>query len=91
MRMIKFEIMTEDVTSETASLIAKLVLKYFPAFSVQRQIGYWSGEPENSLSIMIIAPKNKKNLVYVTADKIRSLGRQDCVLVVETKVKTELI
>ncbi len=70
MKMIKSEIMTENVSIETTSLIEILTSKYFPAFSIQEQTGYWHGRPEKSLLIVIISSKSKRHLVYTVADKI---------------------
>ncbi len=88
---VKFEIMTEDKSAAINSLIVRHVAKYFPAFTIQKHTGFWIGACEKSLTIVIVTPPKNRATVYEVAAKIKCFGRQDCVLVVETKVKTEFI
>ena len=90
---IKFEIMTEDKNTLTNSLLIRTISKHFEGFIVHKQIGYWKGVQETSQTITIITADSRDNRLLINriAEQIRGIGRQECVLVIETPVKTELI
>lgn len=88
---IKYELMTEDKGKIVNSLIHKAVLKYFDAFTIQKQIGYWNGDNEKSQTIIIITYAHNKYKIRNLCEKIKSIGKQGGVLLTETKVKTEFI
>ena len=83
--------MTEDKSATINSLIVKHVSKFFPGFTIMRGIGYYKGVREKSLTIIIVAKPRDRSTIHNIAEKIKYLGHQECVLVVETPVKTKMI
>lgn len=90
-KQVKYAIMTENVNPFARSLCEKYIAKYFPGFSVYEQTGFWEGLFEQSLCHMTITDKESEHLILEVAERIRSLNCQEAVLVVKTKVRTELV
>gem|GEM_PF-6207395 len=83
--------MFEDKDTATNNLIIKAVSKYFKEFSIIKQTGFWDGKRENSQNTIIIAYPGERDIIQRLAEQIKSIGRQECVLVSETDIKTKLI
>lgn len=90
---VKYEILTEDKNNTVNGLIEKCITGYFQSFSIQKQIGYYYNVRENSQTIIIItiAGDRTRGLIYELAERIKTLGNQEAILVIETKVKTTTI
>ncbi len=84
----KFELHTEDKNREG---IERIVKSHFSSFSIQGQIGFWQGGIEKSLCIVITGTKKDVHAVVDIARRIKTLNKQDSVLVVKTLVHGTLI
>ena len=85
----KFEIMTEDKNREG---VRRIVQTHFSGFTIQMaRDGFWRDEHEMSICITIIGTVADRESVKDIAIRIKSLNKQESVLVVISKVKAEFI
>jgi hypothetical protein len=82
--MYKYEILTEDINRD--KIIAE-VSAFFDGFSVTEQTGYWKGEQEKSLNIMIVGEYADSVKVTCIAGAIKLINDQESVMVVVTEVR----
>ena len=86
-----YRIYTEDVGREN---IERIVGLYFDSFSINNQLGYWTGAREYSCVIEIFEPVafyHAQQKVGCIATAIKIANKQDKVLVVEIDVEGTLI
>ena len=76
--MYRYEILTED---KNRDFIEKTVNKYFSGYTLRKQIGYWQGTPEKSLSIIILAEnKIEQEVISIVCNEIKVYNNQDSVI-----------
>lgn len=83
----KYEIMTENINMP---MIVKIVSKHFTGFSIQKQFGYWKGQQESSLNIVIFGNDRDIHAVEDIAEKIKTANKQESVLISITDVITKM-
>lgn len=69
--------------------IEELLSIGFYGFTVVKACGYWQGQEEKSLEIIIYTDNTQ--LVQAMAEKIKHHNKQDAVLIAETECKIQLI
>lgn len=81
-----YRLFTENVnTAKTA----KLVGEYFPGFTIIQAVGFWNGQPENSLIIEIDSEHALE--VCILAERIRRQNNQETVLVQQIEAHSVLV
>ncbi|MBW8002570.1 MAG: DUF3574 domain-containing protein [Planctomycetes bacterium] len=81
--MYKFEILTEDKNRD--KIIAE-VSKFFDGFSITEQIGYWKGEQEKSLNIMIVGRYSDSRKIDRIASAIQNFNDQESVMTLVSEI-----
>jgi hypothetical protein len=81
--MKTYRIYTEDINREK---IVKIISNWFDGFTLFEGTGYWNGINEAALVIEIIAEDEDMESIAVIAKKIKSVNRQESVLVSKTEV-----
>lgn len=84
--MKRFVIHTEN---KNEAWIADLLSVGFDGFTIIKGLGYWKGQPEKTLEIVIYT--DNAYLVRAIADRIKHHNKQEAVLIAETECKLELI
>jgi hypothetical protein len=85
-----FRIYIEDVT-EQAEAVEMLVNSRLNCFTVYRAVGCWQGKQEQSLIIEVISDIAMYFTVKALARELKTLLRQEAVLVTEQEIDAELI
>jgi hypothetical protein len=80
---VKYEIMTENLN---LNMIVKIVNSHFSGFSIVKQLGYWEGEQEQSLNIVIFGNSSDLCAVEDIIDRIKTLNKQQSILLSITDV-----
>jgi uncharacterized membrane-anchored protein YitT (DUF2179 family) len=83
---MKYSIYTENKNKE---LIEQVISEYFDGFTIIESVGYWKGTKESGLIIEIICSDNMA--VYRLAEDIKTLNKQESVLVTWTNVDSQFI
>ena len=83
--MTKYEIYTER---KNEYQMCAILSAQFEAFTITKTVGYWKGQEEQSIIITIIADStdSTREQVSSVASRIRSVNKQECVLISETPV-----
>jgi hypothetical protein len=85
-------LLTEDVNRNA---IVAIVSRYFDSFTLFSAVGYWQGKSEQSLCIEIDvsqdAPPNWLVRVECIASEIKTLCKQDAVLMQRVKTDTKIL
>jgi hypothetical protein len=84
--MKRYDIHTEN---KDAKWIENLLSLGFDGFTIVKGAGFWKGEKEKSLDIIIYT--DNTFLVRAMAERIKAHNKQDAVLVTETDCKIDLI
>ena len=83
---------TEDTNRKA---IVQTVSRYFESFTLFSAVGYWQGKPEQSLCVEIDvskdAPSNWLVRVRCIASEIKTLCRQDAVLMQRVQTQTGIL
>jgi len=82
---------TEDKNYDA---VVKIVGRYFNNFSVLPYKGYWLGKPEPALCIeidMLNAPPNWLARVKCIASEIKTINKQQTVLLQKIQTQTEIL
>ena len=85
---VKYEIMTEDMNRDG---VTEIVSRFFPSFSIVLQVGIWKDVKEDSISIVIIGYQSDEPCVNEMALEIKTLNRQQAILVAKSYVECILI
>lgn len=89
--MIRYRIYTEDKGIAACDEVASLVSKSFDGFTAYRGTGFWRGVSEHNLTIEILVDEETPGTVETLAGKIRTLLKQEAVLVTRERVGGTLI
>lgn len=84
--MKRFSIHTEN---KNEKWIENLLSIGFDGFTVVKAAGFWKGQKEKALEIVIYTANTE--LVRAMADRIKHHNKQEAVLITETDCKIELI
>lgn len=84
--MKRFVIHTEN---KNLAWIERLLSIGFDGFTVVKGLGYWRGQKEKTLEILIYTANTE--LVRAIAERIKHHNKQEAVLVTETDCRIELV
>jgi hypothetical protein len=84
---VKYEIFTENLN---LNMVVKIVSSHFQGYSIVKQLGYWEGQQEQSLNIVIFGNSSDLCAIEDVIDRIKTLNKQHCILLSITDVMTKM-
>lgn len=75
---MQYNIYTEDLKPKT---VQKTISKYYEAFTIQKNIGFWNGIKENSILISIVVDTIQDKKIKKLAAELKNILSQEAVLV----------
>lgn len=81
-----YTIYTEDINT---AYVTAILGAYFDAYTVFHALGCWKGYEEKNLAIQIVTADHSS--VYTAAKEIKTLNKQNAVLVTEQPITHNLI
>lgn len=87
-----YNIITQEVNSETEKIVSSLALRRFRGFSISKQKGHYQGKVESSLCLAIdtLSDDNRLGVLSLAKD-IKDVLNQDCVLLQSIESNSKLI
>jgi uncharacterized membrane-anchored protein YitT (DUF2179 family) len=74
--MVEYEILTEN---KNPDIIEAILNNLFTSYTIREQTGYYKGQKEKSLSIIVIGPYQDENILKACWD-IKTVNNQETVL-----------
>ena len=86
--MIRYRLYTEDKGIDS---LASLVSEHFDGFTIVKSLGYWKGQPEESLIIEIIGDESDEKTIKYIAKRIKKLNAQEAVYLTKDTIDGYLV
>ena len=81
--MTKYRILTENLNRDK---VADIVARHFAGFTIIAGDGHWKGGSEKSVTIEVIAERDVLETIRFIAQEIKTLNKQEAVIIELTAV-----